>query len=148
MKKIELSSIEKYKKKKTKHSHPWKEVAEEMTNWFGETCYWIFHKFPEKAIRTEFGVCKQEGIYDRRYLLFKLNNLKKTEKQLKEERKKRIASKIIDDFESDKKDEAMRSLKLARGIIGDKAYHWLLEKMEPDTLKKAQNIFGGKIIKK
>lgn len=71
MKKIEFN----YKPKESKHKHSFQELAEEMTSYFNKNCYWLFYKFPEGIIRTEFGVCKQDG-KDFKYLLYKLNSYK------------------------------------------------------------------------
>lgn len=119
MKKLNL---EKYTLKKSKHRYQWQEIAEEMTTWFGRNCYWLFWKFDESIIRTEFGVCKLEGYQDLSHLLFKLNNNHMD--------KKKIAQRIIDDFKKGKKEDALRSLKMSRGIIGEKAFNYLLEKLK------------------
>lgn len=75
MEKIKFDK-KKYTKKKTRHKMRWQELAEEMTSWFGQSCFWLFWKFPEGLIRTEFGVCRQECIYQFNHLIYKLNNAK------------------------------------------------------------------------
>lgn len=62
--------------------------------------------------------------------------------------KEKIAQRIIDQKKAGKEKEALKTLKLARGIIGDNAYFFLLDRITSNTLLKAKNILGGKIKKK
>ena len=74
---MEKLNFRNHKQKKSKHNFAWQELAEEMTIHFRTSCFWIFWKYPERIIRTEFGACKLEGIFELRILLFKLNKYRK-----------------------------------------------------------------------
>ena len=47
----------------------WQVLADEMTGYFGENCYWIFWKKEEWKIRAAFKVCQEKGIRKVGYLL-------------------------------------------------------------------------------
>jgi hypothetical protein len=47
----------------------WEVLADEMTNYFGENCYWLFYKKEDWKIRNAFKICKEKRIGSLRYLI-------------------------------------------------------------------------------
>jgi hypothetical protein len=47
----------------------WEVLADEMTEYFGENCYWIFYKKEHRKIRNAFKICQEKGISSLKYLL-------------------------------------------------------------------------------
>jgi hypothetical protein len=47
----------------------WQVLADEMTDYFGKNCYWIFWKKEEWKIRAAFKVCQERGVRNVGYLL-------------------------------------------------------------------------------
>lgn len=54
----------------------WEVLADEMTDYFGENCYWLFYKKDEWKIRDAFKICKDKRISSFKYLLGILKKLK------------------------------------------------------------------------
>ena len=65
----DLKEIMKNKKMKPsgKHTEQWKEQAEEMTEFFGENMFPVFHKEQRLYIDEAYRVCKEKDIQDIRY---------------------------------------------------------------------------------
>jgi hypothetical protein len=62
-------------KSPTKNYHAeWQVLADEMTEYFGENCYWLFYKKEDWKIRDAFKVCQGKRIRSLRYLMGILNN--------------------------------------------------------------------------
>jgi hypothetical protein len=53
----------------------WEVLAEEMTIYFGENCFWLFYKNDEWKIRNAFKICKDKRISSFRYLMGILKNI-------------------------------------------------------------------------
>jgi hypothetical protein len=47
----------------------WEVLADEMTNYFGENCYWLFYKKEDWKIRNAFKICQEKRISSLRYLM-------------------------------------------------------------------------------
>lgn len=137
MKKLKFN-ISKYKKPKSKHKTQWQELGEELTNYFGVNCYWVLWKYDTGRVRTEFGVCKQEGIFQLKALLYKLNNNHMNEKK--------IVERILEAYNKGDIRSALNQLKMSKSILKKVTWDYLYNRMEPDVLKKAQNVFGGEIV--
>jgi hypothetical protein len=54
----------------------WEVLADEMTNYFGENCYWVFYKKEDWKIRNAFKICQGKRIRSLRYLMGILKNKK------------------------------------------------------------------------
>jgi len=61
--------------KKNFHAE-WEVLADEMSEYFGENCYWIFHKQEHWKIRNAFKICQEKRISSFKYLMGILKNLK------------------------------------------------------------------------
>jgi hypothetical protein len=59
---------------KRKYNAAWEVLADEMTDYFGENCYWLFYKKEDWKIRNAFKVCQEKRISSFRYLLGILKN--------------------------------------------------------------------------
>ena len=60
---IKKDYVKNLKARKSKHKFPWQEKAEEITNYFGQSCYWLFHKFPEHVIIKAFQLTKEDEAF-------------------------------------------------------------------------------------
>jgi hypothetical protein len=47
----------------------WEVLADEMTDYFGENCYWLFYKKEDWKIRNAFKICQEKRIRSLRYLM-------------------------------------------------------------------------------
>ena len=47
----------------------WEVLADEMTEYFGENCYWLFYKKEYWKIRNAFKICQKQKISSFRYLM-------------------------------------------------------------------------------
>jgi len=47
----------------------WEVLADEMTNYFGENCYWLFYKKEDWKIRNAFKICQEKRISSLKYLM-------------------------------------------------------------------------------
>ena len=47
----------------------WEVLADEMTEYFGENCYWLFYKKEDWKIRNAFKICQEKRISSLRYLM-------------------------------------------------------------------------------
>ena len=54
----------------------WEVLADEMTIYFGENCFWLFYKNDDWKLRNAFKICKDKKISSFRYLMGVLKNLK------------------------------------------------------------------------
>ena len=54
--------------KKNYHAE-WEVLADEMTEYFGENCYWLFYKTQDWKIRNAFKICQEKRISSFRYLM-------------------------------------------------------------------------------
>jgi hypothetical protein len=54
----------------------WEVMADEMTEYFGENCYWLFYKKEDWKIRNAFKICREKRINSFRYFMGVLKNLK------------------------------------------------------------------------
>ena len=61
---------EEEKKELSKHKidYEYQEIGVEMSKYFKENIWWIFHKYPYPDIRQAFKVCREKGIYTIGYL--------------------------------------------------------------------------------
>jgi len=53
----------------------WEVLADEMTGYFGENCYWIFRRKEEWKIREAYKICQGKQIRSFRYLMGILKNV-------------------------------------------------------------------------
>lgn len=139
MKKLNLKNY-KIKRKKSKHKTEWQEWGEKLTKYYRKNCYWIFWKHDLWKIKTYFAEQEREGDFDLTHLLAKLNKAKKMNKE-------KIAQRILDAYYEGDKKRAFKLLKMSKGILGDKAFNFLKEKLSEDIIDEAQLVLGGKIIK-
>ena len=51
----------------------WEVLADEMTDYFGENCYWLFYKKVDWEIRDAFKICKDKRISSFKYFMGILN---------------------------------------------------------------------------
>jgi len=56
-------------------SAEWEVLADEMTNYFRENCYWLFYKKEDWKIRNAFKICQDKRISSLRYLMGILRKL-------------------------------------------------------------------------
>jgi hypothetical protein len=56
-------------------SAEWEVLADEMTNYFRENCYWLFYEKEDWKIRNAFKICKEKRISSLRYLMGILRKL-------------------------------------------------------------------------
>jgi hypothetical protein len=54
----------------------WEVLADEMTKYFGENCYWIFYRKEHWKIRDAFNICQEKKISSFKYFMGILKNLK------------------------------------------------------------------------
>ena len=54
----------------------WEVLADEMTEYFRENCYWLFYKNEDWKIRNAFKICQEKRISSLKYLIGILKNLK------------------------------------------------------------------------
>jgi len=47
----------------------WEVLADEMTDYFRENCYWLFYKKEDWKIRNAFKICKKKRISSLKYLM-------------------------------------------------------------------------------
>jgi len=60
-----------------RHFHAeWEVLADEMTEYFGENCFWLFYKHADWRIRNAFKICKDKRISSFRYFMGVLKNLR------------------------------------------------------------------------
>ena len=69
-------NIDKFQMRSTgkKFNAEWEFLADEMTDYFGENCYWLFYKKEDWKIRNAFNACKGKRIRSFRYLMGILKN--------------------------------------------------------------------------
>ncbi len=53
----------------------WEVLADEMTGYFGENCYWLFRRQAEWKIRDAYRICQGKRIKSFRYLMGILKNV-------------------------------------------------------------------------
>ena len=53
----------------------WEVLADEMTAYFGKSCYWLFYRKEEWKIRNAYRICQGKGIKSLNYLLGILKKL-------------------------------------------------------------------------
>lgn len=53
----------------------WEVLADEMSGYFGENCYWIFRRKEEWKIRDAYKICQGKQIRSFRYLMGVLRNI-------------------------------------------------------------------------
>ncbi len=53
----------------------WEVLADEMTGYFGENCYWLFRRKEEWKIRDAYRICQGKRIRSFRYLMGILRNV-------------------------------------------------------------------------
>ena len=63
----------------TRHKYLWQEIAEEVSKYFGKPCYWLFHKYQEDWIITEYKWQKEHSMVDYGKLIRYLQWKKKME---------------------------------------------------------------------
>lgn len=63
--------------KESKHAYQWQAQAEEVTQYYGESLYWLFHKFHPDEIMAQYRWQKESGLKDSKKLVGKLMWLKK-----------------------------------------------------------------------
>lgn len=68
----------------SKHDEPWKEQAEEMSEFFGQSCYQIFYRLQGVYIDEAFRVCKEQDIHNIGYFWGVVKNHKKRVETFKE----------------------------------------------------------------
>jgi hypothetical protein len=54
----------------------WEVLADEMTEYFGENCYWVFYKKEHWKIRNAFKICKDKKTCSFKYFMGVMKNLK------------------------------------------------------------------------
>jgi hypothetical protein len=47
----------------------WEVLADEMTEYFNDNCYWLFYKKEDWKIRNAFKICQEKRISSFRYLM-------------------------------------------------------------------------------
>jgi hypothetical protein len=57
------------RKPKRNFNAEWEVLADEMTNYFRENCYWLFYKKEDWKIRNAFKVCQEKRVRSLRYLM-------------------------------------------------------------------------------
>jgi hypothetical protein len=58
-----------------KYRAEWEVLADEMTNYFGENCFWLFRRKEEWKIRDAYKICRGKQIRSLRYLMGIVKNL-------------------------------------------------------------------------
>jgi hypothetical protein len=53
----------------------WEVLADEMTGYFGENCFWLFRRKEEWKIRNAYQICRGKQIRSFRYLMGILKNV-------------------------------------------------------------------------
>jgi len=53
----------------------WEVLADEMTGYFGENCFWLFRRREEWKIRNAYQICRGKQIRSFRYLMGILKNI-------------------------------------------------------------------------
>jgi len=59
----------KIKSSKKPFNAAWEVLADEMTDYFGENCYWIFYKQEQWKIRNAFKIFQEKRICSLKYLM-------------------------------------------------------------------------------
>jgi hypothetical protein len=54
----------------------WEVLADEMTEYFGENCYWVFYKKEHWKIWDAFKICQEKKICSFKYFMGVMKNLK------------------------------------------------------------------------
>ena len=47
----------------------WEVLADEITDYFGENCYWLFYKQEDWKIRNAYMICQKKGSSSFRYFM-------------------------------------------------------------------------------
>ncbi len=120
MKKITFKNLDHYKTKKSKHKYRWQEVAEDISNFYNKSLYWLFYRYPLGLIEMAYRRQKQKNDTNLNHLLFILSN--------KQNNPKWIATKFIEIRARDK-NKAETFLELKKHKLKTATYNYLKQRL-------------------